>query len=87
MRRFVSFGCFRNYELGMQAIKDIFLASVSIGSRVFSVILNDLRHLFEQTEELDLRWAIDSVLNDAITWSSKMCIAQQVPGSLAAECF
>ena len=47
MRRFVSFGCFRNYELGMQAIKDIFLASVSIGSRVFSVILNDLRHLFE----------------------------------------
>lgn len=69
MRRFVTFGCFRNYELGMQAIKDIFLACCSIGSRVFGVILADLRQLFEGTEDLDLRWAIEGVLNDAIRWS------------------
>ena len=59
----------------MQAIKDIFLASVSIGSRVFSVILVDLKHLFESTDDLDLRWAVESVLNDAITWSGMMATA------------
>ena len=76
LRRFVTFGCFRNYDLGMCAIKDIFLACCSIGSRVFPVVLADLRDLFANSDELDLRWAIDSVLNDAITWSAKMATAQ-----------
>jgi len=75
MRRFLTFGCFRNYELGMQAIKDIFMASCAIGSRLFAVVLDDLRNLFETTEELDLRWAVEAVLDDAIIWCTKMTAA------------
>ena len=71
----------------MCAIKDIFLACCSIGSRVFSVVLADLRDLFANSDELDLRWAIESVLNDAITWCTKMTTAQQLEGSNAATYF
>ena len=87
LRRFVTFGCFRNYELGMQTIKDIFLACCSIGSRVFAVVLADLRALFESTEDLDLRWANEAVLNDAVAWCSKMSHAQKVEGSATATYF
>lgn len=32
LRRHLTFGCFRNYDLGMQALKDIYFASLSLGS-------------------------------------------------------
>ena len=76
MRRFITFGCFRNYDLGMAAIKDIFLACCSIGSLVFAVVLADLRDLFSNSDgDLDLRWAVESTLNDAITWCRQMTAA------------
>ena len=49
LRRFLTFGCFRNYELGMQAMKDVYLASISLGSRVFVLIFSELRTLMEQS--------------------------------------
>jgi len=63
------------------------LASVSIGSKVFGVILVDLKKLFEDTDDLDLRWAVESTLDDAIAWCGKMAMAQQVEGSPAAQYF
>ena len=72
LRRLLIFGCFRNYELGMQAMKDIYLASLSLGSKVFEIILVDLHKLMENAQDLDLRWINTAVLEDAIQWCSGM---------------
>ena len=49
LRRYLTFGCFRNYELGMQAMKDVYLASISLGCRVFVLIFSELKTLMEQS--------------------------------------
>lgn len=66
MRRFLIFGCFRSYELGLQTIKDMFMCSHSLGSKLFLTMLLELKDLFDNQTELDLRWASIIVLDDCI---------------------
>ena len=87
MRRYVTFGCFRNYDLGMQAIKDIFLACCSIGHSVFATVLIDFKNLIEEQDELDLRWVSTCVLEDAIIFCQKMSAAASIEGSAVKHYF
>lgn len=72
MRRYLCFGCFRNYELGMQAFKDLFLACLSLGPPVFGLLLTELSSLMDTASDLDLRWVNMTILDDAILWCMKM---------------
>lgn len=87
LRRYVTFGCFRNYDLGMQAVKDIFLACCSIGSSMFAVVLADFRLALDTQDELDVRWINTCMLDDAITFCQKMSAAQKIEGSACAGFF
>ena len=57
IRRFLTFGCFRNYNLAMQAFKDIYLACLSLGAPIFGIILTELSSLMDSATDIDLRWA------------------------------
>ena len=72
LRRYLSFGCFRNYELGIQAFKDVYLACLSLGPQIFSIILTELSSLMDDSTDLDLRWVNEAVLNDSIMWCTKL---------------
>ena len=72
MRRFLTYGCFRSYELGMQALKDNYLACLSVSSPIFAIILTELRQLVESCDDLDLRWVNTAVLDDAVKWCLDM---------------
>lgn len=76
LRRFLTFGCFRNYELGMQALKDVYLACLSLGPQLFGIILTELSSLIDSAD-LDLRWVNEAVLDDSILWCTKMGEAQK----------
>ena len=75
MRRLLTFGCFRNYNLAMQAFKDIYLASLSLGPPVFGILLTELSSLMDTATDLDLRWANQAILNESILWCMKMGVA------------
>ena len=56
-------------------MKDVYLASISLGSRVFVLIFSELRTLMERSQDLDLRWVNSMVLDDAIAWCNKVAQA------------
>ena len=62
-------------------MKDVYLASISLGCRVFVLIFSELRTLMEQSQDLDLRWINGMVLDDAIAWCNKVAQAMQSPDS------
>ena len=82
MRKYLSFGCFRNYSLGMQAFKDIYLACLSLNAPVFAILLTELSSLMDTATDLDLRWANQAILNDCIIWCMKMGEAQKTNSDL-----
>ena len=70
MRRYLTFGCFRNYDLGMQTIRDMYMSSMAVGSKVFLILMIELKDLLENSSDFDLRWANIAVLDDAIKFLS-----------------
>ena len=85
MRRFLTFGCFRNYDLGIQAFKDIYMASVTIGSAVFPLILTEFKTVVDESEDLDLRWVSTAVLDDMIAWCKSLKEGGEAAEKLFAE--
>ena len=79
MRRYLTFGCFRNYDLGMQTIRDMYMSSMAVGCKVFLILMIELRDLFENSSDLDLRWVSTAYLDDAIRFLS--AVVKSAPGS------